>query len=207
MSASDRARVLDRLDVSRETIERLDIYADLLRRWSPKINLVAKSTLEALWSRHFLDSAQVFELGHGDAWADLGSGGGFPGLVITLLAAEKQPGLRMTMVEADQRKATFLRTVLRETGVGAEVICARIERVPPLGVDTLTARALAPLGQLLEHADRHLAPEGRALFLKGKNVQAEIEDALARWRFDCQTYASQTDAEAVILSIGDLSHV
>jgi len=207
MNASDREGVIERLDVSRETIERLDIYAGLLTRWNPKINLVAKSTLDTLWTRHFLDTAQILGLGQGDTWADLGSGGGFPGVVIALLAAEKQPGLGMTLVEADQRKATFLRTVLRETGVSARVVCDRIERVPPLGVQTLTARALAPLDQLLEYAERHLAPGGRALFPKGRTAAAEIEDALARWRFDCQTYPSQTDAEAVVLSIGDLSRV
>ena len=207
MNDADRALVLERLDVSRETLERLDTYAGLLRRWNPKINLVAKSTLDALWSRHILDSAQVLALGQGNAWADIGSGGGFPGLVITLLAAEEQPELDMVLVEADQRKATFLRTVLRETGVRGEVICERIERVPPLAVNTLTARALAPLDRLLDYAERHLAEDGRALFLKGRNAEAEVEEALARWRFDCQTYPSQTDDEAVILSIGDLAHV
>ena len=207
MTDTDRAHVLNRLNVSRETLERLDIYAELLLRWNVKINLVAKSTLDDLWSRHFLDSAQVFALGQGDDWVDIGSGGGFPGLVVAILAAQARPDLSMTLVEADQRKATFLRTVLRETGVSGTVICERVEHVPPLGAKTLTARALAPLETLLGYAERHLSQDGRGLFLKGKNAKAEVQEALAQWRFDCQTYPSQTDSEAVILSIGDLSRV
>ena len=115
-------------NVSRETLERLDVYADLLRRWTRKINLVSKGSLEGLWTRHFLDSAQLLTLAPESSvsWADLGSGGGFPGAVVAVLAAETRPDLKVTLVESDQRKAVFLRTVLRETGVAGDVLTARI---------------------------------------------------------------------------------
>jgi len=196
-------------NVSRETLERLDIYAALLAKWNPSINLVAKSTLADLWGRHFLDSAQIFDLAPEEAksWVDLGTGGGFPGLIVAILAADRRPGLAVTCIESDLRKATFLRTVARETGISAEVISKRIEDVPPLGADVLSARALAPLKQLLAFAERHLRPDGTALFLKGSNAQAEISESLASWSFRLDSYPSKTDPEATILKLGDIRRV
>ncbi len=195
-------------DVSRETLQRLEVYADLLERWTNKINLIAPSTLDTLWSRHFQDSAQVLKIApNGVRWADLGSGGGFPGAVVAILASELRPSLQVTMVESDQRKAAFLRSVLRETGVTGHVIADRAEMVEPLAADILSARALAPLSTLLGYAERHLAVGGRALFPKGKKAEAEVAEALEHWRFDCERYSSKTDAEAVILSIGDIQRV
>lgn len=200
---------LRQADVSRETFERLQIYAGLLEKWTARINLVAKSTLPDLWSRHMLDSMQVFDLGPSAAshWADLGSGGGFPGAVVAIVAAEKRPNLRVTLVESDQRKATFLRAVARQTGAAFDVIADRIELVPPLGVDVVSARALAPLSQLLEHAHRHLSKGGVAIFPKGATAKKELAVALESWRFRCDTYPSQTDEEAVVLKIGDIERV
>ncbi|KCV82532.1 16S rRNA methyltransferase GidB [Actibacterium atlanticum] len=196
------------LDVSRETLDRLESYEALLRKWNPAINLVAKSTLKDAWSRHILDSAQVFELGQGAKhWVDLGSGGGFPGMVVAILAAERAPDMKVTLVESDQRKATFLRTVARETSVSAEVIADRIEEVTPLNADVVSARALASLEMLLSFAKRHLNHSGKAIFLKGENYQQEIDAALATWRFNVQKTPSTTDTRAVILSIGELSRV
>lgn len=197
------------LDVSRETYRRLKTYEALLRKWNPAINLVSHRTLEEAWTRHFIDSAQIFDLAPKTArhWTDLGSGGGFPGMVIAILAAEKAPKMRVTLVESDQRKATFLRNVARETGVGAEVIAKRIEDVPPLGADVLSARALAPLTQLLTYAERHLCPDGIALFPKGAGHQAELDEALETWRFDVHKTPSRTEPGAVILSIGGIARV
>lgn len=203
-----RATFLARTNVSRETIERLDAYAALLLRWSERINLVSPKSLEALWERHFLDSAQL--LAHaGDArvWADLGSGGGFPGLVVAILAQETHPDLKFHLIEADQRKAVFLRTVAREVGIGVDVIAERIENVPALGADIVSARALAALSQLLSYSAIHLAPGGRALFLKGKDAQNELSIARKHWRFDCKTITSKTHPDSVILSIGDIERV
>ena len=195
------------LNVSRETLERLAEYANLIAKWTPKINLVSRQSLQDLWRRHFLDSAQLYRLtSESGQWVDLGSGGGFPGMVIAILAAQRDD-LAVILVEADQRKAAFLRTVNRELGLQATIIAGRIETIPPIGANVLSARALAPLDTLLSYADRHLAPGGRALFPKGAKADAEITEALEHWRFDCEKYRSMTDETATILSIGALAHV
>lgn len=196
-------------DVSRETCDRLSLYAALLTKWNPAINLVSKSTIPALWSRHFADSAQLLELAEirNGSWADLGSGGGFPGMVVAILAAEKYPGLNITCVESDQRKATFLRTVARETGVDATVISERIEALPPLNADVVSARALAPLPALVSYANRHLAPEGIALFQKGTGQAKEVDLALASWAFRLDTIPSRTDRESTILKLRSIRRV
>lgn len=205
MSRTEFAR---QTNVSRETLERLDVYANLLEKWTAKINLVAPSTLGAVWTRHFLDSAQVLDLAPaGVRWADLGSGGGFPGAVVAVLAQEQRPDLEVTLVEADQRKATFLRQVLRDTSTKGKVIARRIEDIEPLGADILSTRALAPLVTLLEFSESHLAEDGTTLFLKGRKAKEEITQALERWRFDCETHQSKTDRDAVILKIGEIERV
>ena len=208
MTGKARARFSQHVHVSRETIEKLTLYADLLRRWNPKINLVSKSTLDDIWDRHFLDSAQLFDMAPAaGSWADLGAGGGFPGAVVAILASELRPDLSVTLLEADQRKGVFLRTVLRETGSYGVVIARRIEQAKPLGADIVSARALAPLNKLLSFAHRHMAPSGTALFLKGANSRQEVDEALEHWRFDCETYPSKTDKEAVVLKIGEIERV
>lgn len=206
---SDRGHFARTADVSRETLDRFDIYASLLEKWNPAINLVAKSTLSELWSRHFLDSAQILSVigcseGH---WADLGSGGGFPGLVVAILASEMHPELKVTCIESDLRKATFLRTVIRETGLDAQVRTGRVELIEPLAAEVVSARALAPLTRLLGYAARHLAVGGDAVFLKGAGVGAELQEALETWTFRLDTYPSKTDPEATILRIGDIRRV
>ncbi len=197
------------LDVSRETAGRFEEYAGLLRIWNPRINLVSRQTLADLETRHFADSAQLLALAPPEAttWADLGSGAGFPGLVVAILAAELRPALRVTLVESDQRKAVFLRTVAQRTGVSVTVHAARIEALPPLSADILSARALAPLTVLLDHASRHLASSGTALFPKGAGWRAEVEEALERWRFRCDNLSSATSPEGAILRIGEIYRV
>ncbi|MBR9837601.1 MAG: 16S rRNA (guanine(527)-N(7))-methyltransferase RsmG [Rhodobacteraceae bacterium] len=197
------------LDVSRETQEKLDHLVALLAKWSPRINLVSRTTLEDSWTRHILDSAQVFSVPdvRSGLWADFGSGGGFPGLVVAILAQELAPGLKVTLVESDQRKSVFLRTALRETDVDAQVLSERIEKVPPLQADVISARALADLTVLLSYADRHMSRSGQAVFLKGANWKKELEAARESWKFDCAERKSITDPNAVVLSIGALTHV
>lgn len=194
------------LNVSRETVERLTEYEALLAKWNPAINLVAASTLSQMRTRHFLDSAQIFSLcgTQEGRWVDLGSGGGFPGLVCAILADDLAPNLQFTLVESDQRKATFLRTVARELGLSVTVEAKRIEAIPPLQADVLTARALAALPQLLTFADLHMKSDGIALFPKGRKASEEIAQARQLWSFQIETTASITDGEATILSIGDL---
>jgi 16S rRNA (guanine527-N7)-methyltransferase len=200
---------LPKLDVSRETQERLQHFAEMLEKWSPKINLVAKSTLPDGWNRHIIDSAQVFDLRQQDTglWADLGAGGGFPGLVVAILAHELAPEMKVALVESDQRKSVFLRSVLRETGVSADVKVARIEQLDPLQADILSARALADLPTLLSFAERHLAPTGQGVFLKGANWEKEVAAARESWKFDLAQRTSITDPNAVVLTIGELTHV
>ena len=192
--------------VSRETLSKLERYEELLLRWSAKINLVSKTTLDEIWTRHFLDSAQIFELAPKGVkhWLDIGSGGGFPGLVIGILALQWNPKMTLKLVESDQRKCAFLSTVIRETGLKASVICARVEDLDPMMADVISARALAPLSQLLAHAKRHLSPDGIALFLKGAKSKDELVNALDSWSFRCETHPSKTDTNAVVLSISEI---
>ncbi len=195
-------------DVSRETFERLRIHEELLKKWNAKINLVAKGTLEDVWLRHFADSAQLMRLAPENAkiWADFGSGGGFPGVVLAIMNAEKHPDARHYLIESDSRKAAFLNAVARETGVCFEVRSRRAEKIAPIGADVVTARALAPLPKLLGLAGRHLAPGGVAILPKGANAENEVESALALWRFDLEKFPSMTDPSAAILKLGDIQN-
>lgn len=196
-------------DVSRETFERLEIYAALLKKWNPRINLVSKATLPELWHRHFADSAQLYHVvPHPVAhWADLGSGGGFPGLVIAILSMERGSPGRTTLMESDARKGAFLRTVIRETGAPATVVTDRIEAVPPLGADVVSARALADLATLLGFAERHLAPGGTAIFPKGATWEKELAAAREAWNFGCRVAKSETGDGPVLLRITGVARV
>lgn len=195
--------------VSRETLERLRRLEALIAKWNPAINLVAKSTLGQVWGRHILDSAQLFRSAPSGAhhWVDLGSGGGFPGLVIATLATELRPDLAVTMVESDQRKAAFLRQASHELGLKTAILAQRIESAEPQNADILSARALADLPTLLAFSLRHLQPNGLALFMKGASWQQEVEQASKDWRFDISTHPSTTDPQGVILALKAIAHV
>ena len=199
----------DELNVSRETIERLKEYETLLRKWNPTINLVSKTSLGNIWQRHIFDSAQIFQLAAHpiNHWADLGSGGGFPGLVVAIMALEAQSPTKITLVESDTRKCTFLRGVIRELGIDATVINDRIEKIPPLQADILSARALADLTLLLEFADRHLAETGTAIFMKGVNWQNELDEAQSKWHFQYELATSKSESGPVILNIQGVTRV
>lgn len=199
--------VLD-LDVSRETLDRLSSFRDLLIKWNPKINLVSKTSLVEVWDRHIRDSAQMYPLaGICRNWVDMGSGGGLPGLVITIVARELNPDLHVTMIESDMRKATFLRTVIRELGLTATALTSRIEKTDPLNADVLSARALADLSSLLFFADRHLSPTGQALFFKGETWQKEVDEARKAWSFDLVSHTSKTNPNAAILEVREIKRV
>ncbi|ANT60256.1 16S rRNA (guanine(527)-N(7))-methyltransferase RsmG [Salipiger sp. CCB-MM3] len=197
------------LSVSRETWDRLEHYTDLLKKWNPRINLVSPSTLDEAWTRHIVDSAQIWQIPQEKPahWADLGSGGGFPGLVVAILRDEFAPDMKVTLVESDQRKCAFLRTVLRETGATANVEARRIEEIPSLKADVLSARALASLDKLLGFADHHLSETGMALFPKGAQAEKEIAEARKMWQFKLTRHTSLTDPNAVVLQIGVPTHV
>ncbi|OAN67663.1 16S rRNA (guanine(527)-N(7))-methyltransferase RsmG [Sulfitobacter sp. EhC04] len=199
---------LDGLNVSRETSDLLLQFSALVERWTVKINLISKASVGDIWKRHVADSAQLFELApEFDHWVDLGSGGGFPGIVIAIIGKEAQPDAKITLVESDLRKATFLRTAIRELGLNATVIADRNEEMPSLCADVLSARALADLPTLLEYADLHLVRTGTAIFPKGQNWRKEDEAARELWSYTLEPVKSKTSAEAAILLIKDVSRV
>ncbi|HVX37162.1 MAG TPA: 16S rRNA (guanine(527)-N(7))-methyltransferase RsmG [Hyphomicrobium sp.] len=190
--------------ISRETLDRLTTYAQLLGRWQKTINLVAPSTMGDIWHRHFADSAQLWRFRPENArtWLDIGSGAGFPGLVLAILGAERQ-ATHHILVESDARKAAFLREVVRTTGITVDILCMRIEnsetRANVKTVDCLTARALAPLPRLLEIAAPYFTSSTLGLFLKGRDVVAEIEQAARGWQFDYELKPSITDEDARVV--------
>ena len=197
--------------VSRETSERLTVYARLLRQWQSRINLVAPSTLDELWARHIADSVQSFTLAQ-DArrWIDLGSGAGFPGLVVAMLMADGSKG-RVDLIESNGKKCAFLRTVVRECGLKAagvevEVHNGRIEHV--LGdlpePDVVSARALAPLEKLLEFTHGVLSGDAIGLFSKGREHGEELARAALRWDFDVDSTPSRLGDQSVLLKISNV---
>ena len=187
-----------RFGVSAEICDKLKTYEALLKRWQKTINLVAPSTLDDIWHRHFADSAQLWPLAPQGArtWLDLGSGAGFPGLVLAILASETAAS-RHILVESDSRKAAFLREVARETGAAVDILCMRIENPEThakVGVaDCVTARALAPLSRLVEIAAPFFGSSTQGLFLKGRDVAAEIESAAQDWQFAFELIPSVTE--------------
>nr|WP_227269172.1 16S rRNA (guanine(527)-N(7))-methyltransferase RsmG [Roseobacter sp. H9] len=195
-------------NVSRETLSRLGVLHDLLVKWNAKINLISKSSIPDIWNRHIWDSAQIVPLiDQADLWVDIGSGGGFPGLVVAIYALEKNPECHVAMIESDQRKAVFLRTVIRELNLNASVKVQRIEALAPMQADVLSARALADLDRLLGFADRHLARNGSALFLKGERWEKEVQSARESWSFELTAHRSITSPEAAILQIKEIQRV
>ncbi len=200
--------VPDWLDVSRETLDRLAALNAMIKKWTPVINLVSQRSVAQSWQRHILDSAQILALAPQTArnWADLGSGAGLPGLVVAVLALEKAADLHITLVESNQRKASFLMQAIRDLGLPARVLRDRIESVPPLLADVISARALAPLTTLCGYAYRHMAPGGAALFMKGAKFGDEVAECSRAWQMDLVIHHSKTDPAAVILEIRRLKH-
>jgi 16S rRNA (guanine527-N7)-methyltransferase len=202
----DGAAFADHFGVSRETIDKLSTYEALLRQWQKTINLVAPSTLDTIWSRHFADSAQLLALAPPDArrWLDLGSGAGFPGLVLAVMLADR-PDAKVTLIESDTRKAAFLGEVARRTGAPVDIRPERIEKVATqskLGpVDVITARALAPLPRLLELAAPAFSDHTVGLFLKGREAETEVDAARERWTFAGELQPSVTDVSGRIVVV------
>lgn len=193
-------------DVSRETLDKLNTYAALLSKWTQKINLIAKSTIDDIEERHIWDSAQAYKRGS-DTWLDLGSGGGLPGIVIAILAQGEGHNLSMTLVESDQRKAVFLRTCMRELSIPLYVISSRIEEVPPMKAGIVSARALASLSGLLDLAENQIEPNTLCIFSKGAKWREEVDIARRNWRFSCEATPSKTHPEAVILHLKEVERV
>jgi 16S rRNA (guanine527-N7)-methyltransferase len=203
----DRRRALALFPVSRETERDFEALVQLLTRWQSVKNLVGPATLPEVWTRHIADSAQLTTLAP-DAlrWLDLGSGAGFPGLVIAILL-KGRPGAEVTLVEANGRKCAFLREAARVLGLPARVVNARIEEtVPDIQgpVDVVTARALAPLPMLLGWTEKLLTTGSLGLFPKGQDVEAELTESAKCWRIQSSIAASITNPEAGIVIVHSL---
>lgn len=196
-------------NVSRETQERLEAFAALLLKWTPSINLIAKSTWPDIWQRHIRDSAQLASFVGDDThtWLDVGSGGGLPALVLAILFAETRRDIQVVLVESDQRKSAFLRTAIRELELTAQVKTERVEDVASLKADILSARAFAPLPKLLDLTQPHLSPDGRMVLMKGAQYQRELEESLASWTFQSEVWSSLTHPQSVILELWDIAPI
>ncbi|WP_174804280.1 16S rRNA (guanine(527)-N(7))-methyltransferase RsmG [Martelella limonii] len=195
--------------VSRETQERLDRFVAHFEKWARSINLVAPSTRQQIWDRHIADSAQLFSLApEPRTWIDLGSGGGFPGIVTAILLAEAGEGW-VHLVESNNKKASFLRTAIRETGARASVHAIRAETAPSeiAQAQLMSARALAALDDLFVYAVPWFQadPAFRAFFHKGRDYQREIDKARDRWTFDLIKHDSKVESGSVILEISGLA--
>ncbi len=200
--------IINGQSVSRETQQRLEHFVELFKKWNAVTNLVAPSTLHDIWTRHIADSVQIFQLlPEPIRWADLGSGGGFPGVITAILLAETGGGW-VNLVESNHKKAGFLRLALAETGARGSIHPVRIETAPETvgTVDAISARALADLDTLLGYVHPWAATSEklRALLNKGRDYEAELEKARGRWQFDLIKHQSSIDANSVVLEISNL---
>ncbi|AJD54093.1 16S rRNA m(7)G-527 methyltransferase [Thalassospira xiamenensis M-5 = DSM 17429] len=189
------------LNVSRETLDRLGLYADLVVKWQPRINIVGASTADDVWTRHLQDSAQLWpyveDVVRGGKIVDFGSGAGFPGIVLAILGANN-----VILMESNTKKTVFLLEAARVCGVLGQIEIARerIEAANAREADVITARAFAPLPKLLELGQRHLKPGGHYVLLKGRAFEEELADARAvGWVFTVTTHASLVDPEGVVM--------
>jgi 16S rRNA (guanine527-N7)-methyltransferase len=206
--AADRDRALAAFPVSRETAERLDAYVELLNTWQATTNLIAPSTLGSIWTRHIVDSLQILAFApDAKTWVDLGSGGGFPGLVIACTL--NAPGI-VHLVESNTKKAAFLREAARVTGAPAKIHNLRIEDFNKQfqgPADIVTARALAPLPELLGFVAPFLKMGAQALLLKGQDVEGELTQAAKYWKIEAQLKPSKTDPKGRIMVVRDLQRI
>lgn len=195
-------------NVSRETLGRLKLFVGLLGEWNARVNLVSARSLDDVWRRHIWDSAQLLAfvpLG-ARSLVDLGSGAGFPGLVLAALLRER-PGFRTVLYEATAKKCRFLEAAAARMEVDAEVRNARMEDAKPEAFDLVTARACAPLAQLLSYAAAFQGKNTRDLFLKGQSVGVELTDARISWKMKVEQHPSRSDPSGVILEIQELRRV
>lgn len=203
MPQTERDDFKSHFPVSHETMDKLDKYAKYLEEWSAKFNLVSRSTLPHIWSRHFIDSAQlVNSIPVGSKLtADMGSGAGFPGLVLSIMGV---PGVHL--IEATGKKANFLREVIQELKLDAVVVQQRVEEIRNIRADVITARALSPLPELLKLAHRLAKDDSICLFLKGKNADSELTESEKNWTFECDKLPSLSDNSGSVLILRDLKY-
>ena len=194
---------MKKLNVSHETLNSFCEYESLLTKWNEKINLVSKNTLVDIWDRHFLDSAQI--INHVDAsekkWVDVGSGAGFPGLVVALLLRERKIDCDVVLVEKSAKKVFFLNEVIRKLNLNVKVVNKRVDCIDPLNADILTARAFSELKELIELAHRHRKERGICLFLKGENYRSELDKTLNYWFIDYDVFDSVSKSFGKIIRV------
>lgn len=197
-----KALLVGRCGVSRETLDRLEAYRELLLKWSNRINLVGPATLEHFWARHALDSAQLLPLAgpNNRTWLDMGTGAGFPGLVIAAMIRE-QPSALVVLVEPNAKRCAFLREAARILSAPVEIHCGKIENLSHGTVDVVTARAFTALDRLLTLSEPFCAPSTKRLFLKGAEVRAEIDKASTNWTFQSRLHPSLSDPRGCVLEI------
>jgi 16S rRNA (guanine527-N7)-methyltransferase len=202
----DLRLVCEHFNVSRETIEKMNVYAQLLEKWNKKMNLVSKTSLADSSVRHFGDSLQIWQLRQDFLrWIDIGAGAGFPGMVLAILArGEKHPG-EFHFIESDSRKCAFLRSVSRETETPVTVHACRIEDAVLERADVVSARALSPLDQLFAYSSKLMTPNAICLFLKGQNCGNELDEASRKWTFAVEKFASETDENGIVLRVRNLA--
>ena len=198
---------MQKYDVSRETLLKLRAYEASLQEWQNKFNLVSKSSLEDAWNRHFIDSMQLVKYIPQSAQSlyDFGSGAGFPGMVLAIMAAEKTPYLKVSLIESIGKKTLYLKHVSEICSVNVEIFNQRIESLPKNKVDVITSRAMTSLSDLLGCAYPFCKKETVCIFPKGKKHQEEIDEAKKHWQFECQIHPSETSSEGVILVITKLA--
>lgn len=199
----------DTYNVSRETFDKLKHYQSMLIEWQSKFNLVSSSTLDDAWNRHFLDSVQLFQYIPNQAKVlyDFGSGAGFPGMVLAIMANEKMPDLQVSLIESTTKKTLYLNAVKSETNTNVTILNDRIENLQLPKADVITSRAMASLTELLGYAYKFCKKESVCVFPKGKKYAEELSEAHKRWKFKCQIVASTQSDEGKILIITNLSKV
>jgi len=206
MDDADKQVFIDALPgVSRETIHRLSVYAQMLEEWNQKFNLVSKSTIPTMWQRHFLDSAQLLKYLPESpklTIADMGAGAGFPGLVISIMSGHK-----VHLIESIGKKATFLNAVVEKLGLDAIVHNERVEDLTNLHVDVVTARALKALPELLGLANRLIKKDSFCIFLKGQTLDAELTEANKWWKFSFEKFSSLSDRSGNVLIVRNLKNL
>lgn len=212
----DEAGFASAFSMSSQALDRTRIYLERLRTWQKTMNLVAPSTLDTAWCRHFADSAQLAALAPRETrtWIDLGSGAGFPGLVIAIMLAERnEQSTKVVLIESDTRKCAFLREVVRamgiSTAVSVEILNERIEKAATqarIGVaEVVSARALAPLDRLIAYAEPWLTAGATGLFLKGRGAETELAEAEKQWRLDREIVPSLTDPDGRIIVVRSIA--
>ena len=196
----------DTYNVSRETFSKLESYCQSLQEWQQKFNLVSKNSLNDIWKRHIEDSAQLFEYipSSAEQLLDIGSGAGFPGMVIAIMAAEKTPYLNITMTDSIMKKTVYLNHVREITGLSnVDILNCRVEKLDRK-FDVITARAVAPLDELFVYSSQLLSKNGICIFPKGLSYQDEISVAKQKWNFDIQAFCSKTSEDGKILIVSNI---